>query len=126
MTSRGNDGEGHFGFATGKGLALLGTDVINRAAAAKARKPKRSMAFARAGLFWFLGAVEPWIDHDDSRVLKVLYVARGQRGIVRAANRGDLRVETVDRPPGTVAVTGDRAVSTRCGCIEGKYLLRER
>ena len=38
LTTGGNDGEGHLGFAAAVGLTPFGTDVFNSAAAAKARK----------------------------------------------------------------------------------------
>jgi phosphatidylinositol-3-phosphatase len=40
LTTGGNDGEGHLGFAAAKGLAPFGPDVFNSKAAAKARKQK--------------------------------------------------------------------------------------
>jgi hypothetical protein len=40
LTTGGNDGEGHLGFAAAKGLAPFGPDVFNSKAAAKARKGK--------------------------------------------------------------------------------------
>jgi hypothetical protein len=38
LTTGGNDGEGHLGFAAAKGLAPFGPDVFSSKAAAKARK----------------------------------------------------------------------------------------
>jgi hypothetical protein len=40
LTTGGNDGEGHLGFAAAKGLVPFGTDVFSSAAAAKARQHK--------------------------------------------------------------------------------------
>lgn len=70
--------------------------------------------------------LSPRVYQVDTGVLEVLAIPCGQAGVVRSADRSDLRVEPVNRQPETAPAVDDRRTVQGSVHVEGQHMVVER
>ncbi len=92
------------------GLTIRNTWASRRRSSALASIARSIRTFRCSGdsLRWNRGSVgAPGIDQIDAGVFEVLRVSGGEQAVVRAADRGNLRIEAIDRQSETISGIDD-------------------